>query len=189
LSKSFTEEEKDTSSTSFISTTQVEVLFKERYEYEHKRKENLDKKANNLLVGATTAVTIYAAFGALAGTNFFTTALGTSSTIIPLIFGLTSLIVGIILSIIALSLRDYWTPFNLDDFGTVSNEKFSVKSKEVNELRNTDPALLSAITINTYIEYSLRNKKINNGKANWIISSQVLFILGISSIPIYLILL
>lgn len=188
MSKSSTEDKKDTPSTSFISTNPIETLFKERYEYEHRRKENLDKKANNLLVGATTAVTIYGAFGALVETNFFTTA-GTSSTLTPLIFGLSSLIVGIILSIIALSLRNYWTILNLDDFGTLNTEKFSVKLKKVDELRNTNPILLSAKIINGYIEFSLRNKKINDGKANWIIASQILFILGISSIPIYLILL
>ena len=189
MSKSSTEDKEKTSSTSFISTNHVEFIFKERYESEHRRKENLDKKANNLLVGATTAVTIYGALGALAGTNFFTTDLAINFTILPLILGLFSLVAGIILSIIALSLRNYWVIVNLDDFGTLNDQKFAVKLESVNELRTTPPDLLSAKIINGYIEFGLRNKKINDGKANWIIASQILFILGITSIPIYLILL
>lgn len=170
----------------FVSSDQVEKLLKDRYEAERKRKENLDKKANNLLVGATTTVAIYGGFGILAESNFFNNSSLADSTLIPLILGLSALIIGIIFSIISISLRKYWIVINLDDFGSITNDKFT-KSNKVDEFRKTDPTLFNAMTINGYIEYGLRNKEINDSKAQWIIVSQILFIIGIASIPAYLI--
>lgn len=170
----------------FPSTDNIEKLFKERYDYEHRRKENLDKKANNVLVGASTAITIYGGFGVLAETNFFTNSIGNDFSLISLIIGLFAILIGIVFSILALSLRDYWTVLNLKDFGELLNDKFFVKLENIDELRKNDPTLLSSKVINGYVEFSLRNKKINDGKAKWIIVSQLLFIIGIASIPLYL---
>lgn len=170
----------------FVSTNHVESLFKTRYEAEHRRKENLDKKSNNLLVGSTTVISILGGFGLLSETNFFAEDITLTGSLIVLIVSLSVLIISIIVSVIALSLRDYWTIMDLDQFGSLSNNKVTPKVDEIDKLRTTNPDLLSAMTINGYVEFGLKNKQINDDKAKWIIGSQILFIIGIGSIPLFI---
>lgn len=175
----------ESSNSAFPSTEKTEQLFKDRYEAEHVRKENLDKKANNLLVGGTTVVTIFGGIGILSQTNFLNDAPINDISIIVLVLGLVSVIIGIIISSWAVKLRGYWKVIVPNDYGVILNDKFFLE-KRPDDLRNTDSVLLSAMIINAYIEMTVRNEKINEGKAKQIDLAQYFFIAGIISIPVFI---
>lgn len=177
------------------STYAIQDFLKTTYDHEYDRKRDLDNKANTLVTGASTIATIYGASGVISDKLLGTVNISFSS--IPLIAGLVSLVFSIILCAIAIKVRTYYTVADYNNFVVdlqkmlikdISYKDIKLKTEEINKFRNASKISTSGKIINTYLRTTVLNKRLNNIKASRLYQSQILFIIGIGSIPIFVLL-
>lgn len=165
----------------------LEEILKERHEAELNRKTTLDDKSNNVITGGSTIAGIYLGFGIAVITEFFKTVFQLNSSAIVLLIGTIALVLSIIIAARSFLLRNYTYPFNYNQLikSIDSENKIVYDDTKIDDFINRDSANFNKLMIKIYCRCIILNSKENNSKAKHVLWSQIIFLIGLSSLPVF----
>lgn len=181
---------------------QLVNVLKERYQSETARKETIDTKANNMMAIASTIAGLYSGFGVILATDFFKVELGWSLPNIVLIGGIFVLILSIIISTRVYILKEYHYAFNFFKFGQQQREEKSFlkfwkrkknskqidfKDEKITEFLDRDVNDFKKLMCKIYTKCIILNYELNNTRARILVLSQLIFLIGIFTFPVFII--
>lgn len=137
---------------------------------------------------ASTVATLYGGFGIVTVTKIFSESLQINPPIIALLFGVSSLILSIFLAALASFVKVYSYPFNSENFvkKDESTNKYVFNTDKIHENSQLPTSKYSQIMIRVYTLCVAENFKTNNTKASYLQSSQIVFFIGIVTVPIFI---
>ncbi|MEX0596017.1 MAG: hypothetical protein WD512_05900 [Candidatus Paceibacterota bacterium] len=183
----------------------LERILKDRYQSELTRKDTIDTKANNMMTIASTIAGLYSGFGAVLATDFFKIELEWSIPTIILIGGIFVLIISIIISTRAYILKEYRYAFNFFQLGTQKKEhaykikllklfkheknstEIDFNNTKISEYFKRDITNFRQLMCKIYTKSIILNYDLNNTRATFLIWSQIFFLIGIFTFPVFII--
>lgn len=170
------------------SSEHLENILKIAYDSEFSRKQTIDGKSNNMISVAGTVTSIYAGFGLATVTQLFTIPLPFTIPSLVMLCGVSTLIVSMLFATLAFVLKSYEQPFKIDKI-IKSEEKGKIifNDDEITKYHQREPENFNRLMTKIYARCIYFNRKTNDSRAKRLLWSQICFLIGLISVPAYII--
>lgn len=171
------------------SGEKAEEVLKSVYDEEFNVRQMLDDKANGMMGTAATVATLYGGFGLAVSSKLFNAPLQANFQVITLFIGVSLLIACLFYAakanllkpyVYAMNYHEYIQEIKPDDYVVFNNVK-------IDELFARDSTNLNKLMVKIYIKCIAINHRINGNRHGDLKTSQIVFFMGLFSIPLFII--